>query len=270
MRRRALRYANASNAPLARNGAHGFAAEHALVFYRRNAVYSFIPKNACSTLRLTLAHDNGCIAGPEDHDWIHANNATFRAGLRELVTADYAFVVLRCPFRRLASLYLDKVVRREPPYWDIVRHESFREAWAPLSFRHFVRFVAANPKLDQHWRPQVDFLVYDDAGYDDVFAFEDFPACEARLAERLGVRVLDARPLTRHGQDRFRTLTDAAFADVPAEDIAALNREGESPDKAALYDERLAGQVARLFRADLALYAGRFGASGLLFPPDVR
>lgn len=265
MKRRALRYAARSHDALAANERHAFAARHALCLYRQNAVYSFIPKNACSTLRLTLANENGCIDGTAHHDWIHANNDTFRASLRELATADYAFVILRCPYARLASLYLDKMVRREPPYWSVIRHETFKPSWTPLSFRHFLSFVEKNPKLDLHWRPQVDFLVYRD--YDDWFAFEDFATAAARLEERLAIEIVDARPLTRHGQDRFRAVqADGGFADTPVAEIEAMNRAGESPDKRALYDDALVKKVARLYRNDLALYADLFGRAGLLFP----
>jgi hypothetical protein len=94
-----LRFARRNNGALANNHPHQFALNYAMSIYRAAAVYSFIPKNACSTLRFSVALANGCI-GDADVNWVHENNQTFKPSVRELATADYAFVVLRDPFRR--------------------------------------------------------------------------------------------------------------------------------------------------------------------------
>src|SRR5690606_5133059 len=89
-----------------------------LTFFRRDGtscIYSFIPKNACTTMRYSLALSSGCIRGRQDFDWIHNNNWTFSASFRDLVSAESSFVILRCPFSRLASFFLDKVVDCRPP-----------------------------------------------------------------------------------------------------------------------------------------------------------
>ena len=43
---------------------------HSMMLYRKNALYSFIPKNACSTLRLSTAIENGCIDGIEQGHYL--------------------------------------------------------------------------------------------------------------------------------------------------------------------------------------------------------
>ncbi len=49
--KRALRYSTSTNLSLKRgNPQHAFAASNALCFYPQNAIYTFIPKNACSSL----------------------------------------------------------------------------------------------------------------------------------------------------------------------------------------------------------------------------
>ena len=75
--RRLLRYASADIWALSQNAAHQGAARYALSLYALDAVYSFIPKNACSTLRYSLALANGVLSGPEQFNWIHTNNPTF-------------------------------------------------------------------------------------------------------------------------------------------------------------------------------------------------
>ena len=261
---RLLRHVRQSLKPLGQNADHRFAAEHALVHYPSGSVCTFIPKNACSTLRVSLALAHGCIADPvTEWSWIHANNATFRATLAEIVKAPFTFVILRCPFARLASAFLDKIVSRNVEFWTL--HRAEREAFAPheLTFRQFVQLIAkpGNLRLDLHWRPQVDFLVYEN--YDAWYAMERLDAAAGDIAARSGLQLVDARPLTRHtttGQ------TEAATAaDLSAGVLEQMKIEGRLPRHADLYDAALQEQVARLYRADIELYASRVGPGGLTF-----
>ncbi|TAL45777.1 MAG: hypothetical protein EPN89_11775, partial [Methylovulum sp.] len=84
MKTRPFKYSSASYVNLSKNQQHQFAQGHALRIYNSNSIYSFIPKNACSTMRVSLAIANGCIADTDkldelDFNWIHNNNDTFRA-----------------------------------------------------------------------------------------------------------------------------------------------------------------------------------------------
>ena len=241
-------------------------AGHALVHYASGAVYSFIPKNGCSTLRYTLALANNCIAGPEDWTWIHNNNSTFCAGLRDLATAPYSFVILRCPFTRLASVFLDKLVDKTPELWSL--HRLLREGFDPdrLTFRDFVGLLKQRKTLNAniHWRAQVDFLIYD--RYSDVFALERFgQACQV-LKERIGLEVADARGLSGHGTDTLTLRDDVCFADTPIVELAAMKRAGEAPAHSAFYDAALIPNVRQLYKADLELCHAHFGSDNLLFP----
>ena len=272
MHPRLLRYARDSIAPLGQNPAHKHAAEFALTHYASGAVYSFIPKNACSTLRLSLAIANGCIAGPKDFAWIHKNNATFRADLKGLSTAPYSFAILRCPYRRLASAFLDKIVARTAEFWQL--HRALGDQLDPdtLTFRGFVETITPRGllKSNVHWRPQVDFLVY--KSYDDLFRMEDFPAIAPRLEERIGLELVDARPLTAHGTDRM-TPIEGDHADTPGHVLLEMRRQGNVPTHASLYDSDLVAQVATLYRQDLNFYGTHFGAKGtddLLFAHQTR
>jgi len=262
---RLLRYARAELVPLARNSAHGAAADQALVHYPTGAVYSFIPKNACSTLRYSFALANGCIAGPEDWVWIHPNNGTFRASLRELVTAPYTFTVLRCPYARLASVFLDKIVGRTPEFWGLYRRMADGLDPEETTFRDFVTALERPGELaaNIHWRPQAELLVYE--RYDDVFALERFGDAVGRLAAR-GIAVADARALTGHGTGHL-TAETGDFADTPLHALTEMRRAGRVPAHAALYDMGLIARVRALFEADMTLYQTLCGAGDMLFPP---
>ena len=45
--------------PSSQNDLFAFSSEHALSIYPINAIYNFIPKNACSSLRYSIAVANG-------------------------------------------------------------------------------------------------------------------------------------------------------------------------------------------------------------------
>ena len=260
MPRRFLKYgATSHDSLLGRNLRHMYAHRHAILIYRSNAIYTLIPKNACSTLRLSIAVENGAIRGIEDAEWIHLNNGTFFPSLGELMRADYAFVFLRCPFARLASCFLDKFVGGSPETEKYAAARGKRVAMEELTFRTFCVSLAEENMLTAniHWAPQVNFLVF--ADYDDYFCFERFDDAIAPLRERAGLEIIDARPATRHGIDVLkRRPAIETFCDVPLNELKALRAEGETPDPVSLYDVPLIDFVRRTYAEDLALFNERF------------
>ena len=282
---RRLRFACKNHSSLDRNAAHKFAANHALSIYGPRIVYSYIPKNGCSNLRYSIALANGCISGPKDAGWIHKNNMTFKATLGELVTANYTFVVLRCPYARLASVFLDKVVQkylslgalRNIPLYSksramvyvskIIRRlrEGGKPNFGHLSFRDFVTLLCQPDALmiNHHWAPQSSFLVYEE--YDDVFRLEEISAAVKETKAKTGFEIIDARNIIRHGTDQLDKVDDVQFADISISEIAAMKKAGKTPLHASLYDTNLVDIVRTLYADDIALYGQHFGVESLLF-----
>jgi hypothetical protein len=250
---RLLRHTGRNLQALAQNAAHQFASQHALSIYAVDSIYSFIPKNGCSTMRYTLAMANGAIAGPQHFNWIHTNNLTFRASMAELVKAKYTFVILRDPYRRIASCYLDKMVDQTAVAWTYHALTNYQTAPAMLTFREFITNLKYRLQGNVHWRPQVDFLVYE--RYDDIFCLEAFSDAVATLRNRIGLTVQDARGLTKHGSEMFEPLVgDESFADRPTHEIATLKRAGRIPRTEQLYDTALIAEVGQMYAADIAFY----------------
>jgi hypothetical protein len=239
---------------------------HALRIYSANAIYSFIPKNACSTLRVSLAIANGCIRDAKDFNWIHQNNDTFSADLASALTASYTFVVLRCPYARLASAYLDKIVGHYPDAWQLYELTLRKIEVSAMSFDFFVRQLHKKTirKANIHWQPQVDFLLYEH--YDDYFCLENFAEAAAVLENKINLPVVDARDLTKHGIGRFTLLGgQGEYARHTAFDIMRLKHAGHCPSPVSLYTEELVAIVKECYRADLELYTSLFGNKNLLF-----
>lgn len=238
---------------------------HSMMIYKVDTLYTFIPKNACSTMRLTVAHENGCISGIENGHWIHGNNQTFVPSISEAIKAKYSFVVLRCPFRRLASVYLDKFVSKEPEAWQYRNATNRNLSLDNLSFKQFVLSLDKPFKInmDIHWRPQSSFLLF--KNYNNYFSLEDFADCTRTLKEKINLDVLDARPLTNHGTSGYDLISDDNFSNMPAFDIAVMKREGKCPSHAALYDSSLIKWVREIYSSDIALYSNKVGSKNLLF-----
>ncbi|PKG95618.1 sulfotransferase family 2 domain-containing protein [Paraglaciecola sp. MB-3u-78] len=257
--------ASKTHGPLQQNPLHQTPMNHAMEIYKTNSIYTFIPKNGCSTLRLSVAIENGCIDGIEQGNWIHANNQTFKPSLADAAKAQYKFVVLRCPYRRLASVFLDKFVAKEPDAWLYraqLRHEVDLDN---LTFTQFIKSLAvpAMKGFNIHWKPQSDFLLY--TQYDDYFALEHFSDAIHILSEKINFNVVDARSLTSHGIDIYELLNDRCFSEMKAFDIAILKRAGQCPSHKSLYNPELVAIVKRLYADDIALYCDKCDAEDILF-----
>lgn len=268
---RILRFSGADSSVLASNPAHQFAQDHALAVYRGNAIYSFIPKNACSTMRYSISRHNGCIGNEQEFGWIHKNNATFRASLRELALADYNFVVLRCPYRRIVSLFLDKIAgfgedNRLPALacrgWR--KFMPVRHCVDRITFRRFLQLLCAPGALsiDHHWTPQVRFLVYKD--YDDVFRVEALREAKRRLAERIGLHLHDARELTCHGTQALCPVSTIKAADLPTAEIRLMRKNGYVPKYRDFFDAETQAMANGLYKEDIELLVSHFGEDALL------
>jgi hypothetical protein len=266
---RLLRHTPGTTEGLAQNAAHRFAAQHALVHYLSGAVFTFIPKNACTSLRLSLAKANGMIADPADWAWVHQNNQTFAATLPELARASCTAVILRCPLARLASTFLDKIVSRDREFWTLQR--LVRDAITPdtLSFRQFVDQIGRPGifRADIHWRPQADFLVYDQ--YDAVFGMAELSRFATHFEKTTGQPFMDARPFSGHATSHYAPSEGGCHADTPLIDLLLQKSQGRLPRAVDLYDEALSAQVGRLYARDLDLHAALIGREGLLFPQMV-
>lgn len=262
---RSLKYASESLNNLNQNGKHNFAKQHALNIYEGNSIYTFIPKNACSTMRVSLAIKNGCIKDIENYNWIHKNNGTFSTSLSGLITAKYTFVILRDPFKRLVSVYLDKIVERNPDAWNLLDTIARKIKIHDLTFEKFVKIIckAGVFRSNIHWRPQVDFLVYEK--YDNYFAIENFAEAIIEIEQKTNMKIFDARNLTRHGLDQYELIKDQNFSNTSLLEILRLKQDGYAPSYETLYTEELIAIVKKQYQEDFNLYIDKFGEKNILF-----
>lgn len=285
---RLLRHTQGSLDPLHRNGPYQFALDYAVTVYSRNTIFTFIPKNGCTSLRYSAALENQVIDGPEGVGWVHANNTTFRPTHRDLVTASYTFVVLRCPFRRLVSCFLHMIVDQpseaqslQARVWESrlnlpgpvgrrigkLLHRAMRSSpgvQEDITFADFVSLLEAPGGLRHgiHWRPQTDFLIY--RSYDDIFRLEDMDSVVTTVRAKAGFAVQDARGLSRHGNETRDRIRDGFFGRTATGTLRKLKTEMKVPAYEQFFDADLYQRVSRLYHEDIELYARQFGQSALM------
>jgi len=205
---RFLKYSSINYVNLNSNPNHKFTFQHALVIYKRDTIYTFITKNACNIIRLLLAITNGCIKNVQDFNWIHQNNNTF--------------VVLRNSFKRVASGYLDKIVDRTVDAWNLYEKINRKIRPKDMIFRKFIDiiFKAGIFISNIHWRPQIEFLVYEE--YDDYFALENFNEVISIIEKKAKIKIYDARNLTKHGLNQYKLIIGQSFSDISLVEIFNL------------------------------------------------
>ncbi len=233
---------------------HAFAMRHALTI-PSGIIYSYIPKNACTSLRFAAGIANGFKADPIALQNIQA---CIQASLAEVRNAEYTFVVLRCPYRRLASMFLDKALN-ESWRFNLLRPRFIRRLPARidhLTFRSFVQKLEKRGALmiEHHWAPQSVFLVY--SKYDDYFSVERADQAFALLRKRFPIE--DTRDHTRHSTIGLEKV-EGNFSNTTVQELRRLRDAGKAPAYEGMYDSATRKVFDRLFRIDIDLYKDKIG-----------
>ena len=123
-----------------------------------------------------------------------------------------SFVYLRCPYRRLVSVFLDKVCKRIysdewTRFLPILKRGSTWLNHEAVTFETFVQAISATPVslMNHHWRPQTEFLMFDQ--YSNYFSAERFDEGKRVLQEMFDVPMIDTRAHLGHHISEERMLT---------------------------------------------------------------
>ena len=254
---RKLMNARLKYSPVSQNKLYTFSLTHALSIYPLDAVYTFIPKNACSTLRYSIAIANGFLGDISDINWIHQNNPTFVSTQREVALASYTFVVLRCPYTRIASCFLNKIVDEEFKFNDEMGNK------VSLSFHDFLSVIKSQQRSerDEHWTNQSDFLHYE--RYDEYFSLEKFSEAIKSLGSR-GFKVHDTREILNHDLSKMKRV-DGDYSKMKSLELKKMREEGCAPSFKSMYSSVEIELVNDIYNDDINLYKSHFGDNELLF-----
>ena len=254
---RLLKNARLEYSTVSQNKLYTFSLAYTLSIYPLDAVYTFIPKNACSTLRYSIAIANGFLGDISDINWIHQNNPTFMSTQREASLASYTFVVLRCPYTRIASCFLNQVVDG--------KFNSYDQMGNKLSgnFHDFLSVIKSQQRSerDQHWRNQSDFLHYE--RYDEYFSLESFSEAINSLGAR-GFTVYDTRAALKHDLTNIKRV-DGDFSKTKQEELQKMKKEGYAPSYKSMFGDVEIELANDIYNDDINLYKSHFGDNCLLF-----
>lgn len=174
-------------------------------------VYLPIAKNACSSLKRLVASLGGVELEPGED--IHIKLDSNRTGLQfadrteedirdALSTPDWMrFVVIRDPFDRLVSAYIEKfVLHRDEPRIEETVGPAYRAVFGHddltqedfergISFREFVEFIMRqDPRdLDSHWQPQSEQLGH--IAFTHLYDVRELDALAADLQAHIGQEI---------------------------------------------------------------------------------
>jgi len=142
-----------------------------LYYHALRIVYNYIPKNACSTVKGTLAFAND---GSVFEKTPHELDAKYRQEPMSMDASWKRLLILRDPLERLISAYLDKIVRPLEPDKAALVDRIFKNEYGrervgaeSITLSQFWRWVREqrSDDLDPHWRHQTAMLAFDQYDY---------------------------------------------------------------------------------------------------------
>jgi len=209
---------------------------------RRDVVYVNNPKVASSTIKLALQRDMLDDPSYQPATSVHDHAASPLPRWPELtqdsvdkaLEGRFVFSFVRCPFTRLRSAYLNKIMTGQKQ--GAPREHAGFDADEVPDFAAFITAVCAqDPSLhNPHWRAQAINLSYVHLSYDFIGRLENFEADWARLATQLGLPPMPERAGQQTGTtpDTLYTAKSAALvADAFAVDFETFGYDSRNPDK---------------------------------------
>jgi len=268
---RILKWSHSSFNLIANNPEHLFANTYAAPHYDSDSVFTFIPKNGCTSLRASLAIANGFIPNLDKLDWIHNNNATLgMASFSELQKAKFTAIILRCPYRRITSAYLDKFCRSRIDSKIYMEHLGLSNAaQKSFNFLDFVRSLCLSKNLnfDVHWTPQISFMVYEK--YDKYFNLDgDAKLIAPYLQKKCGFNFIDVTKITNNGTRFYEKVGSyEEYSKIDHSHIGKLILSNSAPSYASLFNGEIKEIIRSIYREDIDLFSRELNSSSLLYPP---
>ena len=240
-----------------------------LVLHNHRILFCPIGKNACTSLkRLMVALSDihhrplllstGVHRGIDDHcTGLKLQDLDIGAARHIMESSDYfKFAVVRDPFARLASAYMEMfVINRfsKPNQFHTGPVVSGVQGSAKPDFRHGITFrqfighiTAQDPRsLDPHWKPQCLYL--EGVDYDRIYGMDELADLRADLEMRVGHPVRLGRANVTEAPDP-RDVPNAA--DRYPDDLVGPR----STNKRSLLDDGIRDAIAHYYADDVRLY----------------
>ncbi|PAV26084.1 hypothetical protein CF392_07585 [Tamilnaduibacter salinus] len=226
-----------------------------VVNHRQRLIYFPIPKSACTTFTTFLAITDPDVLGFNSqtegiHTFRNRTKSIRLNNFRLLLSDEYhRFTVIRRPYERLLSAYLDKIVKPKRSRAVMVTEKD------DPSFQDLVYWIYTVPdhRIEEHFRPQTTFIRH--VPFDHIGLFDDLESTFRWLEQRTSInpeQLLENRihspKRTKYGESQ--PVKTPPYA-MKASELASL---ASFPASEQFFADHLASLVNRRFEQDLKLY----------------
>ncbi len=177
-----------------------------LVNHKYKVIYCPIPKNACTMFNTIMVEHSDYAqqykeSSQDIHEYIGRSEVEMRlTDPSYMQNPDYfKFVILRNPFKRLVSAYLNLIVKRAKPisfayklvmdvYRDLGMEPDINKS---ITFNQFINYLVKtdNDRLNAHWRPQHTFLCLGRFKFDYIGQFENLNQVKKDLNQKSQLKI---------------------------------------------------------------------------------
>ena len=236
-------------------------------------VYCSIQKNACTLFKNMLV-DNSDLkvkfetSNENIHDFLNQqipNNSVSHL-LSCLSSSEYfKFVILRDPFQRVVSGYLDKIAKHVVPevfaQEVILSVQTFLgippDIQQSITFSQFIDYLVRTPdqQLNDHWRPQYNFIAT--VKFNLFGQFESLDTVVETLEKNFDIRI--RRQVSTHITKYRHFDKDLEFHHMYPHELRRL--EGGMPVAKNFFTDELSQKFQLRYEQDIALYNRHFKTS---------
>jgi len=215
-------------------------------------IYASVPKAGCTTVQLTLAnayahaHQLKPLSNPHSPlktEYFILFKDPDREPLSALLDTRFLFSIVRNPYSRLLSAYLDKIQGKTKEYDRFLRNHGL-PAGTDVSFAMFVDLVSQETadEMDQHWAPQHRIIAWDVFRYDYLGFQETFTEDLQHCLSQGGISLAAIDSFLRHSQSASNKLANFYSEELRERVYATYRRDfelfGYSEDIANLQPDR--------------------------------
>ncbi|MGB3511323.1 MAG: tetratricopeptide repeat protein [Microcoleaceae cyanobacterium] len=246
-----------------------------LVNHKHKIIYCPIPKNACTLFKtIMVEHSHYGQKYKESSQDIHAfvgrNDIEVRlTDPSYMQNPDYfKFVILRNPFKRLVSAYLNLIGKRVKPISfacnlvkDVYRDLGMKpDIYKSITFSQFIHYLVKteDDRLNPHWRPQHTFLYLEGFQFDYIGQFENIAEVKKYVNKKFDLKINeDWLKYKRTHYSNYKS-ENKLHEKYPQELRGLIKKLGGFPKSEQFYTPELEAMVRQKYAEDIKIYEREF------------